>query len=121
MNHGISMQCDVSLTNEQPTNVRSKNVQNVALTLPPPMTTSRSSGSQQSESGCPDSGSGGAVRVAGLEVTNTYIQHSFNELNLFGQLGTPYFHQMQMFINDQGVNSCNHFRMNGCCDHLLKV
>jgi hypothetical protein len=112
-----------NLNNEQPTNVSKKNVQNVAFTLPPPMTTSRSSGNQQSENGYPDSGSGSAVRVAGLEVTSTYIQHSFNQLNLFDQPRTPYFHQMQVFMNeDQGVKSCcDHFRMNGWCDHLLKV
>lgn len=112
-----------SLKNGNSTNVSGKKATNIPLTFPPHMTASLSSETQQSESSYPDPGTVGAVRVAGLEVTSTYMQHSFNELNMFDQLHTPYFHQMQVFMNGEQVakSCCDHFRNNGCCDHLLKV
>lgn len=112
-----------NLNNGKSTNVGDNKTTNIPLTFPPPMTTSRSSETQQSESSYPNSGSGGAVRVAGLEVTSTYMQHSFNELNMLDQLRTPFFHHMQVFMNGEQMakSCCDHFRMNGCCDHLLKV
>ncbi|KAJ4746226.1 Nuclear transcription factor Y subunit alpha [Rhynchospora pubera] len=110
-----------ALNNEKSTNVNGKKARNLPSSFPP-TTTSRSSETQQSDSSNPVSRGGGAVRVAGLEVTSTYMQQNFSQLNMLDQLRTPFFHQMQVYMNGEeqvGKSCCDHFRINGCCDHLL--